>query len=265
MLNNPIPEFIEITTATPCPINCKICPQQKYLKAYGKRDLLTINDFKLALTKIPKQVGLSFAGFSEPFINPQCLDMMEHAVNEGRKVWLFSTLIGLKPENVERLANLKLSWFSLHLPDNLGNCAFPSSQMYRETLDNVLRTVKVNHFSRMNENFENNTRAGNVDGSKPLHRHGPFTCTKLSHNQFIMLPNLDVVLCCMDFGLKHKLGNFRNQTYWDIGQSMILKGIKANRFGWDGDCLCRGCLYSGWRYNFGKTVLFLNGKFASLF
>lgn len=259
-----IPEFIEITTAVKCVINCRICPQPLWQKTYGKNHLLSLQDFKLALSHIPKSVGLSFAGFCEPFLNPECIDMLEFASMQGRKLWLFSTLFGLAPENVERLAKVNLSWFSLHMPDNLDNAHIPSTEAYRSTVDKALRLVRVDHISRMNHNFTNNQRAGNVEGTKPFHRKGPFLCTKLSSNQFIMLPDCSVVLCCMDYGLKHKLGNLKTESYQNIQDSLELQKIKANRFMWKGNTLCRSCLYSGWRYNFGKGFRFMNDKIIQL-
>jgi len=82
---------------------------------------------------------------------------------------------------------------------------------------------------------------------------GWFLCRKLGRNpQVVMLPNCDVVLCCMDFGLKHKLGNLLDQSYLDIVNSPNFQKIRSNRFHWDGDCLCRECDWSSIYWNSKK-------------
>ena len=76
------------------------------------------------------------------------------------------------------------------------------------------------------------SRAGNLVGEmimKPellerkaewkIANHGdkPMTCgclEKMYHN--VMLPNGDVSLCCMDYGLEHILGNLIEQDYEDV-------------------------------------------------
>jgi hypothetical protein len=81
----------------------------------------------------------------------------------------------------------------------------------------------------------NLTRQGSGARSKPSHgrklmrgerkeewkmaNHGEkqMTCgclEKMYHN--VMLPNGDVSLCCMDYGLKHILGNLYEQDYEEI-------------------------------------------------
>tara|TARA_Y100000004_G_C8744929_1_gene339909 strand:- start:217 stop:609 length:393 start_codon:yes stop_codon:yes gene_type:complete len=55
------------------------------------------------------------------------------------------------------------------------------------------------------------------DFQSVYHGEGPKTCgciEELYHN--VMLPNGDVSLCCMDYGLKHILGNMFTQEYEDV-------------------------------------------------
>jgi hypothetical protein len=92
--------FLEITTVVPCPIKCELCPQEALRIAYHGVSQLSFEDFKQVLANTPKYVMLIFSGFREPFLNPSCIDMIEFANAQGYKVWLFSTLVGLKASDV---------------------------------------------------------------------------------------------------------------------------------------------------------------------
>jgi hypothetical protein len=62
------------------------------------------------------------------------------------------------------------------------------------------------------ELFELRDKYKSVDNGDEL-----MTCNcveRLYHN--VLLPNGDVSLCCMDYGLKYVLGNLYNQEYNDI-------------------------------------------------
>ena len=195
---------------------------------------------------MPKNVEIHFSGFSEPFLNLECMDMIEHATTMGYKVVLFSTLVGLKTEDISRLKRCNPE-IVLHLPDNLGNAKIPITETYKNSLIEALSQLRVANFSVMNEKFESNQRAGLCKNSVKIHRKGWFTCFKLRDPQFVMLPNGDVVLCCMDFGLKHKLGNLLDQSYSEIASSSGFRKICKNRYRWDGEVLCRSCMWGSRR------------------
>jgi len=205
--------------------------------------MLTLENFKKALSKVPKKVALHFSGFGEPFLNPQCLDMIEHAYTKGHKIVIFSTLVGLKAENVNRLKQCNPEVI-LHLPDKLGNTKISVTEDYKKTLDAVLKKVNVKGYYIMDENFISNERAGQCNNSPRRHIRGWFFCEKLLGAQFVMLPNCDVVLCCMDYGLKHPVGNLLKQSWHEIVNSEEYQKVRTNRFKFDGDVLCRSCVWA---------------------
>jgi hypothetical protein len=213
--------------------------------------MLTLDNFKAALLKVPKNVAIHFSGFAEPFLNPQCLDMIEHAHSEGHKIVLYSTLVGLKSNGVERLRRCNPEVI-LHLPDKLGNAKIPITDEYKITLDSVLKTLHVTSFYVMDEKFISNERAGHCNDAPKRHVRGWFYCEKLSTSQFVMLPNCDVVLCCMDYGLKHRLGNLLEQSWLDVVKSEAYQKVRANRFKMDGNVLCRSCVWASptFRYKY---------------
>jgi hypothetical protein len=195
------------------------------------------------------------------------MNMIEYAYSGGFKIVLYSTLVGLNTKDVDRLRRCNPE-IVLHLPDNLGNAKIPITEMYKNTLVAVLKQMRVTKFSVMNENFVSNQRAGLCKNSIKIHRHGLFWCHKLRYPQFVMLPNCDVVLCSMDFGLKHKLGNLLNQSYAEITNSPYFEEIRNNRFDWDGNFLCRECLWGSIHRNIqevAKNILHKTSKLVDRF
>ena len=251
------PRYLGVTTNSHCYIGCSFCPQPVFKRTYHGESYLTLENFKLALGHTPRYVNIGFSGFSEPFLNPDCLSMIEYALQKGYHVDVASTLVGLKLKAVPRLANCKLAGFVLHLPDNLGNAKIPITSEYQQVLTKVLTSIKVDQFVVMNERFTSNLRAGNLPDARKIHKYGWFICQSLVRPDCILLPNCDVVLCCNDWGLKHVLGNLLEQDYEDIAYSEEFRKIASNRFRLNGKTLCRNCLYASnpLKYFIRRTVL----------
>lgn len=239
---DPRGECLDVTTARVCSVNCRPwCPQMEFRQAYGDQQFhLQFEDFKLALSKTPRRVNIVFAGFSEPFMNARALDMIELAKAEGFKVGLFSTLVGLRPEDVPRLK--AVDFFVLHLPDDQGIAHMQLTDLYCRTLATAFQTLKIDQYSRMTLGFYGQDRAGNAPvKAHERHVRGPFYCRRLTHPQPVMLPNLDLLLCSQDWLMKHRLGNLREQSYDEIIDGELFREIRRSRYAFDGDELCRGC------------------------
>ena len=233
---------LEITTVSSCPNDCYFCPQEAYRKAYKGKSRLSLDDFNTVLKKLPKDLYIVFSGYSEPFLNSDCTSMVESALAQGFQVKIYSTLVGMREEDVRRLAKCNINEFTLHLPDNLNNTKIPvNTQTYKDVLALALQSLKIDEVAIMNKNFTDNERAGLGRTAHGRHLHGMFTCFRLENPQFILLPNCDVTLCCQDFGLRHILGNLLEQSYENILASPEFKKIRANRYKMDGDIICRQC------------------------
>jgi hypothetical protein len=220
---------VEITTQVGCPIQCKMCPQKTLQNAYNGVKTLTLENFKTACDKIP--VDIHFSGMCEPFINPEAVKMVEYAA-ANRRVSVFTTLTGLDIEKYDKLQRISYRWFCIHVPDGQLNtkmkCTPTYLQLLRHVVNNPPKCEKF-WFSMHGdwhpaiipivygyevENIMIN-RAGNLDL--------PWCDTKEKGNpvcpcpeQYVMLPDGDVVLCCMDYGMKHVLGNLLKQDYKDL-------------------------------------------------
>jgi len=235
-------EYLEITTHVGCSVNCKkYCPQEILIKKYGKElRNLSLESFKLMLITVPKEVIIVFSGFCEPFLNPECVDLMEYAHQKGHFLMLNTTLVGLKLSDIDRLKELNIVRSILHLPDPYDNANIPITDEYKEVIIKYLKLIPNMEYISMNDQFPTNNHENVTRDILPKRKWYPIACSKLKTSQFILFPNGDVYVCCMDFGLKHKLGNLLTDTYQEIKDSKYLKQIKIdNVIG--GDTLCRYC------------------------
>jgi radical SAM protein with 4Fe4S-binding SPASM domain len=235
---------IEFNLMKGCPINCyPFCPQKRYLDSYKGKEMTTLDDFKLMIKTIPSTVTIDFAGFSEPFLNPEAIDMMEYAHERGHPVSAATTLVGLTPEGIARIAKLNPVNFLLHLPDAYGIAHIDVDQNYKDTLIAAFKSIHVNpNVYSMNQHFISNGRAGNCDNSEIVFIGVPIYCSRLEeHGQYIVNPNGDVSLCCMDWSQEYTIGNILTSSYNEICNSEKLLSIKKMMETHNGDFICRHC------------------------
>jgi radical SAM protein with 4Fe4S-binding SPASM domain len=267
---------IEVTTVIGCKINCKYCPQSLFTTRYfeGKKErpsLMSMKTFKRCLDFFPDEYDLSFGGMAEPFLNEQCVEMMKLACNRGKKVSLYTTLVGINPNQVDEILNLPLNFVVIHVADKYGYAHIERNDLYYEILNKFINAKKKDGMPFVNIcNAQSNPdsrvveicsgkyeiltemtdRAGNLDGGSLIHnkiKDGKIKCGNLGEelNNNILLPDGSVVLCCMDFGLQHVLGNIYENSFEEI---MNGSEIQRVRKGMDGDIdyniLCRKCSYA---------------------
>ncbi|MBP0625517.1 hypothetical protein, partial [Cupriavidus consociatus] len=109
---------LEITTTTDCIVGCSYCPQAKFAtkqKTVSQVKHLCLGDFKQCLACAPKSVDISFAGYAEPWLNPACTEMVEHAYMRGYGIRIFTTLIGMDKFDLKRLQALRFRVFVVHV------------------------------------------------------------------------------------------------------------------------------------------------------
>ena len=250
---------LEITTLVGCPLACTFCPQDALTAAYGSASerMLSIENFKLVLDKLPPHVRIDFSGMSEPFANPSCIDMVALAAAARNPIAIYTTLSGLTRAAVDYLVELigarRFSVFCIHLPDGTGNMrGFSFSEDYLYALERLLpldgvicmtmsagaeidskllNAVSASPRRQEMEKklprsaFKGIRRAGSLNAAlvkdQPLSEPVKWKCAVAcastpfyDHN--VLLPDGRVVLCCMDYGMKHVLGNLFKQDYIDL-------------------------------------------------
>jgi len=250
----PTMEFTtSIDTKNGCVVDCVFCPQRTLQKSYKGKKFMTLDNFKKAVDKLPQEVRVTFAGFTEPWLNKDCTDMVLYAHEKGHPISIFTTGIGMSIDDIERIKHIPFAGnpngcFTLHLPDQERKAKHPITKRYIKLIEHIGKIQnEIHNFTTMCMGsvhqdvkhvfatapvYDMWARAGNLVGEmimKPellerksewkMANHGDkqMTCgclEKLYHN--VVLPNGDVSLCCMDYGLKHIIGNLYEQDYEDI-------------------------------------------------
>lgn len=262
---------LEITPKVGCSVQCKFCPQNLFYSQYfanSNRDTeISLENFKKCIDKTPINTIIEFAGFVEPFLNKHAAEMMIYAHKSGRKVTLFTTLVGMSKKDFYAIKDIPFLEVVLHTPDIDGYANIPLTKDYFEVLELVISAKKpdgtpfvdkancqsVPHpkiveytNGRLMISSELIDRAGNLEDSKLYGKKGnkgKLYCKRaynLNHN--VLLPDGTVVLCCMDFSMQHTLGNLLVQSYEDImhGNEMQLV-INALQDDSAQELLCRNC------------------------
>ena len=255
---------LEFTTSidikTGCVVDCVYCPQRTLQGSYKGKKFLDLTEFKQVIDKLPQEIRVTFAGFTEPFLNPRCADMILYAFEKGHEISVFTTGIGMTVRDWNRIKHIPWAGqpnggFTLHVPDDDLRAKHPITDKYINLLEtiymtwrrgeigrnfNVMSMGKPHH--RVMHLWDNPTqsqmwsRSGNLfheailkpelmnrkdEWKSVYHGEKDMTCgciEELYHN--VMLPNGDVSLCCMDYGLKHILGNLFEQEYEDVVPKM---------------------------------------------
>lgn len=246
---------LEFTTVIPekgCVVDCVFCPQRTLIKNYSGDRRLSLENFKRAVDKLPTEVRVTFAGFTEPWLNSDCTDMLLYAHERGHPISVFTTMVGVSKQDIERIKHIPFAGapnggFTVHLPDQERKAKHPITKKFVEAME-YLGSVshEIQNFNIMSMGDEVHesvrhifpaaptyamwSRAGNLIGERMLkpelqhqqflsinHGNKQMTCgcdERLYHN--IMLPNGDVSLCCMDYGLEEICGNLFESDYNDV-------------------------------------------------
>ena len=251
---------MELTTMIGCPLMCTFCPQDNLRTQYGTgikymqpMDLMTV------LAKIPKNTRIDFSGMSEPWANPAATAMLEMVLYMGFKVAIYTTLYGMtEPERVKKALEshpAQVEVVMLHLPDANGNM---KGWKYSEEWLHNLRVMsqlnipcgvgamtmdgsglvapELQQIVGRLAGWQGHTRADSLNleqiagqGIAMTPRNDfALTCRSTPfYDRNVLLPNGDVVLCCMDYDLKHIIGNLLKQTYDEVMQGKPLMDLTA--------------------------------------
>jgi radical SAM protein with 4Fe4S-binding SPASM domain len=267
---------MELTTMIGCPVMCTFCPQDNLRDNYGK-DIKYMQpvDLLKVLTKLPKNTRIDFSGMSEPWANPEATSMLEMVLYLRFKVAIYTTLYGMTdPERVKKALEThpeQVEVVMLHLPDANGNMkGWKNSPEWMESLrvmsqlslpcgvgamtmdGSGLVAPELQGIVGRLAGWKGHTRADSL----PVEQVAGQALSMTPRNEFaltcrstpfydrnVLLPNGDVVLCCMDYNLKHVIGNLLDQTYEEMMQGdKLAEIIKMNEAaGFDKCSICKSC------------------------
>jgi len=251
---------LEITTKIGCSNMCVYCPQELLIREYKKRSNQThmsLDTFKRCIGKVDKDVRIGFTGMCEPFLNDRCVDMIEIAAKTHRP-YVSTTLVGLKLKDIKRLEKIDFVYFAVHLPGKSGE-NIPVTRKYKKLLVKIIKSKIPNkgyhYHGELNTalNFVEgrkivaHSRAGNMEHLISTSLKGPVGC-KRNFAHSVLLPNGDIVLCCMDYGLKHILGNLLTQSINEIYSGKeFARVVEATKK--DTGSICHKCYACGYQKN----------------
>lgn len=286
---------LEFTLMVGCPLQCTFCPQDKIRAKYDNEiKYFTFDAFKAILAKVPKHVRIDFSGMAEPWAHPDATAMLRLVLEAGYQAAIYTTLYGMERADCAAVIGMlrrhakQIEVVCLHLPDRKGNM-----RGWRYTADYEANLRDFIHLalSHVLPNFEvmtmddegkphadldhlgiklgawiGHSRAGNMDlaeapgqkiYAKPEHASAVSCTYTRFYDQNVCLPNGDVVLCCMDYGLKHKIGNLLEQDYYEMFASGGLAALIAEnmRPRFSSDSLCKTCNRAA-LHNVGDRKLF---------
>jgi len=267
---------MEITTMIGCPLMCTFCPQDALRTQYGTgTKYMQPIDLMTVLAKLPKNTRIDFSGMSEPWANPEATQMLEMVLYLGFKVAIYTTLYGMtEPERVKKVLEThpdQVEVVMLHLPDANGN--MKGWKCSEEWLDNLkvmsqlnlpcgvgamtmdgsgLVASELQSIVGRLPGWKGHTRADSLPveqiGAQDIHitpRHEfALTCRSTPfYDRNVLLPDGSVVLCCMDYSLKHIIGNLLEQSYSDIFEGKPLQDLIAHNeaLGFTKCSICKSC------------------------
>lgn len=253
---------LEITTKIGCINRCSYCPQDKLLKSYFKtgneKSELTVDDFKTILSNIPEGIKLHFSGMCEPFLNKNCSTFIKMAETNKNPLAAYSTLVGATMDDIKIIKNIEINPFGISiLEEEHSKWIIDNFELWTSMVDELLQVKRLKFnfvgdklinpqiFKYLKDNhisFPRNpilSRAGNVIPTKTNLR--PWKCKQDREYQNIILPNGDIVLCCMDYSLQHIIGNIFNKKLLDIYQDEPFQNILKSKKDINIPVLCRNC------------------------
>jgi len=267
---------MELTTMIGCPLMCTFCPQENLRDSYGDSEkYLQPRDLVTVLSKLPKDTRIDFSGMSEPWANPHCTEMLETVLFMGFNIAIYSTLYGMTdPERVRKVLEdhpNQVDVIMLHLPDANGNMkgwknseewlnaaavmshtnvscgvgamTMDSSGLVHPELQSMIGKLPGWQGHTRADSLNTEQVAGQVLSLTPMNTFS-LTCRSTPfYDRNVLLPNGDVVLCCMDYNLKHIIGNLLTQTYEEIFKGKpLLDLIEINEEPKFSKCsICKSC------------------------
>lgn len=235
---------LELTLKIGCSNNCLCCPQDKLIKTYkDDKKEMSYGDFLKILNNVPKYVDIFFSGFCEIYLNELTSYMLQEVKKHGHNITIYTTLVGATERDIQVLKEINPRILVIHKPDDN---YFKYNIAKWTSIYNLVEKYKIKHTVTSLDHSNTHSRAGN-NGDSGIYMTGKIGCSvgenqRLNNN--IVLPNGDVYLCCMDYGLKHKLGNLITQTWNEIHNGDAINKLRDLMNQNDSDILCRKCVCS---------------------
>ncbi|HEY1365849.1 MAG TPA: radical SAM/SPASM domain-containing protein [Gaiellaceae bacterium] len=274
---------LNVTTTSGCRGRCVYCPQDRYWGAMADRPrFLTAAELRALVPQLEgtRFATMSFGGFSEPFDNPEIVELLSlaHELEFVEKLVVYSNGEAMTPATMRSLAHVDFETVDvschgfdpetyrrtrsfidpaavrenvLYLLENRANIRnltisvsgpFGSDESLAE-LDDLCAAAGATLFRRDLHSRAGLLRIGNGNG-KP--KSGAFRCAKFDFEKPVLVPGGDLSLCCQDFALRYVLGNLHERPFAELMASSPLRThvleVAAGRRD-DPDLACYSCVF----------------------
>lgn len=258
---------IEVTTNIGCNVGCWYCPQQRLVRAYSlyaTSRIMLLGSFANYLDLVPTDVELFFSGFSEPWLNNDCTQMVLYAHRKGFGVNVFTVGSFIRSSDISVLENVPFRKFVVHITkgaikrcgiewylrligamamSNITGLKFITlnDQSQRDFIKPI--ALLLEDCGRILETWKLHSRAENLPEIGERKKKSPTVqvakCKRSRRG--VLLPNGLVTLCCMDWGLEHVIGRLGESDYHGIYGSEKFNAILDAGKDADEDLLCKKC------------------------
>lgn len=234
--------------------------------------IMSLDMFEHYTSTVPSAVDIHFSGFAEPWHAPECTMMVRHAHERGHMIAVFTTADGIEKADVEALMHIPFKRFAIHLPDQFGEMRLVVSERYIETLKCLINSNIHNlefitlgvpqrelaellgwqpSTRRIHSRAANIAISGRTVGVSfsdseiaDRNRGKSLVCRQNRMLSNVLLPNGDLHMCAMDYGLKHRLGNLNEQSYAEVLSGDEFREIFRALGEHHSEILCRRCEYA---------------------
>jgi len=190
--------------------------------------------------------------------------MINYSSKKGHIITVYSTLIGLSIEKLEKLKEIDISEFIIHLPtlNYLENIKV--NENYLQMLEFTKKCISNSTFivmvkepqileldNRIKDILHDitiqseliNSRAGNLNNVTVNRKNGIIHCDR-NFQSHVLLPNGEISLCCQDFNYQYVIADLNKDKYMDIYNNKALNEFKTKLKDETADLLCRFCEYA---------------------
>lgn len=267
---------MEITTVVGCKYACIYCPQQVFIENYHPEKntkVMRLDQFKHYLQKIPGHVLIDFSGFAEPSQNPKFSEMVHYTFDMGYQIRVNTTATELTVYDIKSFKKIPFTKFAVHLPDDSGkytnipcddehvqkiklieqsgikNLQFrvigKAHPVFKAALKSYIREMRIFYRAgnlKLSESSNFTMKNDSFLPSKNIWK-GRIRCSRVTGNELnknVLLPNGDVLLCCMDYGITSKIGNLDVMSYSELFNSREYNKIKSGLLN-ESEIICRHC------------------------
>ena len=239
---------LNVTTTSGCRGKCVYCPQDEYQHAANALPrYLTPAELRELRGNLGRRFDeISFGGFSEPFDNPDLVELLEIARTLTDRISIYTIGDLVDRSVVDRMAHVPIDRFDVSCHGFEPRVyertrPFVDPRRVRENLlylfehrDHIRKLVvsvtgpfgsdearaelaELCHRYRARLDLRDlHSRAGLLRIRRRKQAAGPFRCRKDAFEKPVLVPGGGLVLCCQDFGMRTQLGNLHDQSFDEI-------------------------------------------------